>query len=101
MRSAIVRLDLQLVPSEVSLSKQFTIIDENVGCLLLLMKNWHLYLSGYVMSICQLGNFKGLYLNGFYIKNAWETLKAPLTPNHWLQLKRFFKVMHLTGFTVI
>ena len=31
----------------------------------------------YVTNMCQLSNFKGLYLNGFSTGNVWENLKAP------------------------
>ena len=33
--------------------------------------------------MCQLGNFKGLYLNGFSIGIVWEKLQAPQLYTSW------------------
>ena len=45
----------------------FIIADEILARLLGFIRHEHVLL----------GNFKGLYLNGFYIGNAWQNLKAP------------------------
>ena len=77
MYSTIVRLDILYLqrylrvnnPPLATKCMALIITDETLVCLL----DW----IRIITNMCQLSNFKGLYLSDFYIRNVWENLKAP------------------------